>query len=136
MPINPDKFWTDMAAGLRRKLGLAPPATPEEAEAQYEAAEEVPLTENQIDRIVGHACGGEPPRYHQPSPGYEADKADLSHVEDDMLVLNRNAGDEDPEIQARKQELRKKALEKRRARQQKENQDGLAGGGEPPSESG
>ncbi len=32
MAINSDKLWTDMADGLRRKLGLQPPATTEECE--------------------------------------------------------------------------------------------------------
>ena len=134
MPINPDEFWADMAGGLRRKLGLQPPATPEEAEAQFDTAEEMPLGTNEIDRIVAHASAIGPSQLDPPDEPEWLDDVDTSSVDQDMLVLNRNVGEQDPEIEAKLCELRREALEERRARKQKEDEDGLAGGETPPAE--
>lgn len=51
-----DKWWNDNAGRMRRGL------TPDEAQAAYDAAEPVPLSEERIKEIVKYAVsGGETP---------------------------------------------------------------------------
>ena len=59
MPNQDDKFWADIAGKLRRVLRLHE-LTQEEAEQEYEAAEEVPLSDERIDAIDDAAVSGEP----------------------------------------------------------------------------
>lgn len=50
------KYWQQMASELRRALGYAP-LTIEEAEAEMAKAEPVPMTDEEIERIVDYATG-------------------------------------------------------------------------------
>jgi len=50
MAYNMDA-WSRLAMRLRRALRLAPP-TPEEADAEMANANEVPMSEDEIERIV------------------------------------------------------------------------------------
>ena len=56
MSEKADRFWEWMMPRLRRALGLAPP-TIEEAEAEMAKAEAVPMTDEEIERIVDYATG-------------------------------------------------------------------------------
>lgn len=104
------KKWSRVAARLQRALGLAPP-TLEEAEAEMAKAHEVPISDTEINRIVDAATGADTPASVAPEPDYEwtAEFA-TDEVAEDMLVLNREAGEEDPEVTQRMEELRKEAL--------------------------
>lgn len=48
--------WLHLAAKLRRALGLTPP-TPAEADAEMAGAEEAPMSDEAIERIVKRVCG-------------------------------------------------------------------------------
>ncbi len=50
------KKWSQVAAKLRRALGLAPPSL-EEADAEMAAAEEAPMSDEEIQRIADAATG-------------------------------------------------------------------------------
>lgn len=106
------KQWPEIAAKLRRALGLAPP-TPEEADAEMAQAEEAPMTEEEIDRIVNAATSGTGcPIDEELEVDYSwLNSVETETVSEEMLVLNRNAGEEDPEVKKRLEDLRKKALE-------------------------
>ncbi len=92
---------------VAQKRGFAP-LSPEQAQAEYDAAPREPLSPEEIDRIVRHALAGKPPRRLRPtSPSYIEEE---SPVSEDMLVLNRNAGELDPETARKLDELRKSAL--------------------------
>lgn len=109
MSGNP-KNWSQVAAKLRRALGLAPP-TLGEAETEMAQAEEAPMSDVEISRIVNAATGPDAPASFDPEPDYDwAGEFSTQEVEDEMLVLNRDAGEEDPEVDRRIDELRKEAL--------------------------
>lgn len=57
MSREANRFWKRVAPALRRYLKLTPP-TPEEAEAAFQAAEEMPLSERQIESILYYAKTG------------------------------------------------------------------------------
>lgn len=57
MSVEDDKFWDEVAGALRKKRGLAP-LTPEEAQAAYDAAPEVPVSEDRIKEITNYAVLG------------------------------------------------------------------------------
>ena len=109
MNSDADRFWQGVAKRLRRAKGFSVP-TPEEAEAELDAAEEDPLTEEQIDAMVQAANSGEIQSY-TPMPdlswlGAESDE----YADEELLVLNRNRGEDDEEIDALLEEQRREAL--------------------------
>lgn len=53
--------WNRLAARLRRALGYMPP-TLEEADKEMAEAEEVPMSEEEIQTIVDGVIDGTPPR--------------------------------------------------------------------------
>jgi hypothetical protein len=104
-----DKFWTDAAANLRRAKRLHA-LTPEEAQAQLDAAQEVPLSEEEIESVIDAATSGELTTW-TPTPHLDwAEDFDTAAVADDVLQLNRNRGEEDPEVEQLLDELRREAL--------------------------
>jgi hypothetical protein len=103
MSSDDDKFWENVAGKLRKKKGFCPP-TPEEAEAAFNAAPSVPLSEERINSIVDAATGkdeltedewqedeeledakGELQLYRKPGEGDEAAKKAEQELEDEML---------------------------------------------------
>ncbi len=107
MSDNMDKFWDNVSNELRRALHLRP-LNADEAEQACKEASDVPLNRDQIEAIVASATGaGSDP---EPTPG-PVDFGSNSEVEDEMLVLNRNAARKTPEVQRRLDELRRKLLE-------------------------
>lgn len=104
------KKWSWVVARLQRALGFALP-TIGEAEADMAEAEEVPMSDGEIRRIVEAATATDAPTPVDPEPDYEWTSEFTSEgVEEDMLVLNREAGEEDPEVTQRIEQLRKEAL--------------------------
>ena len=55
-----DEFWERVAPGLRQYMGLGP-MTLEEAQAEFDAAEDEPLSDEQIESIVHYAKTGQMP---------------------------------------------------------------------------
>ncbi|WZP01245.1 hypothetical protein EP7_005674 (plasmid) [Isosphaeraceae bacterium EP7] len=109
MISDADRFWKGVAKQLRRAKGFSIP-TPEEAEAELDAAEEEPLTEEEIDAMVRAATSGEMGSY-APAPdiSWLGDSSDETSDEE-LLVLNRNRGEENAEIDTLLGEQRREAL--------------------------
>ena len=109
MSENTNK-WSQVVVKLRRALGLAPPSL-EEADAEMAAAEEAPMSDEKIQRITDTATGKDAIGAFDPEPDYDwTAEIATDEVADQMLVLNREAGEEDPEVDERIEELRKEAL--------------------------
>jgi len=105
------KKRAELAARLRKALGLATPSF-EEADAEMAAAEEVPMSRDEINRIADAATEGPVDETYQPSTDYSwMRELETDSVSDEMVALHRNRGEEDPEVKRRIEELRKKALE-------------------------
>lgn len=108
---NDAKKWSQAAAKLRRALGLAPP-TFEEADAEVAEAQAAPMTNDDIKTIVDAATGEAPVKSPDPQPDYGwTGEFATDDVADEMLVLNREGGEEDPEVDDRVEKHRKEELE-------------------------
>jgi len=128
MTSEADRFWNDIAPKYRALRGLCP-MTPEEADAEYDNAPAIPMTESEIQSIVDAAISGQAlPR--EPEVKHWAPDSDLEAVEDEMLAMYREEGEPDAETDAIEEELRKRILSDEPA----EEQDGLDGGAAPPEQ--
>ena len=58
MISDDDKFWHDVAGKLRKAKGLCPPS-PDEADAAFDEAKEIPLSDDQIKSIVESVTSGD-----------------------------------------------------------------------------
>ncbi len=79
--------WQELEAKLRKALGLAPPSAAE-ADAEMETAEGVPMSREEIERLLERAMRGE-----KPEPSLAADYSWLkwvAEVRSDEFVFNRN----------------------------------------------
>jgi hypothetical protein len=125
----PDQFRDDLER-LRRKKGWCP-LTLEEADAELARAREEPLSDDEIDALIGSVRTGEVKQWSpQPDDGWTGDE-DYDGVEEDVLQLNRNAGEGDDETDRLIDELRRKALD-----DDAEGQDRPDGGAAPPGVGG
>ena len=103
--------WHNVTKKLRRALGLCPP-TPAEADKAMRDAGEVPLGADEIDRIVRAVTSGKvPPAAFHPDPSWIEGVEQGNMAEDSNLVLNRNPGEEDEEVDKQVEKLRQEALE-------------------------
>lgn len=103
--------WNEVAEKLRRALGLCPP-TPDEADRAIREAGEIPMSRDEISSIVQSATSGElPPTIFHPDDSWTAE-IDTGHMaEDSMVVMNRNRGDDDEEVDKQIDQLRREALQ-------------------------
>lgn len=110
--MNDDaKAWTELAAKLRKALGLASP-TVKNADAEMAAAGEIPMSEEEVAQIASAAASSPPDETFEFDTDYSWIKeVETGAVSEEMLVLNRNRGEDDSEVERRIEELRKKALE-------------------------
>ncbi len=92
---------------VARQRGFTPLSL-EQAQAEYDAAEHEQLSKEEIERIVHRVVAGKPRRRFRPLPTSYSEE-DCA-VNDEMLVLNRNAGELDPETARKLEELRNAAL--------------------------
>lgn len=108
MSPHEDDALKKLLRQVARNKGFMP-LTPEQAQAEYDTAAREQISNNEIDLIIRRVVAGQPrDRFRFLPLGHAgADSA----VNDEMLVLNRNAGALDPEIARRLEELRKHALE-------------------------
>ena len=111
MPSDARHEYAKLARRLRRALRMGE-LTPEQAQAEYEAAEPVEIPEAQIDALVNGALEAELPA--EP-PTFEvtdwSPDLDTSDVESDVFQLNRNKGEADPEVDELVERHRREALE-------------------------
>lgn len=130
MTSDADSFWDEIAPKYRKIKGYCP-MTPEEADAAYDAAPEIPMSPEEIERIVDAVVTGEPPDFDPKVPEWSPE-AELADVEEDMLAVFREEGEADPETDAKEEELRKRMLNDETT----DEQDGLDGGAAPPGDGG
>lgn len=119
---NEPNNWSEIVGKLRRAMGLAPP-TPEEADAEMRSAGEIPMSDDEIKAIAKAATEGQRGRPELEST-YEwlCDQHDET-IEDSLLVMNRNKGEDDEEVQKRLDELRRKALDSENDDDEEDEQD-------------
>lgn len=104
-----DRFWKDAATRLRRAKWLHALA-PEEAQAALDAADEVPLSQDEIESVVEAATSGDLATW-TPRPVLNwAEDVDSAAVADEVCQLNRNRGEEDTETEELLDKLRREAL--------------------------
>ena len=109
MTSDADKFWDEVADKLRRAEGFCIP-TPEELKAELDALEAEPLTDDQVDEMVRAATSGELATWTPlPDLGWTGE-GESSDISDEVMQLNRNLGDEDPEIDELLDQQRREAL--------------------------
>jgi hypothetical protein len=123
MPAEHDKFWKEVQGKLRRALDLHP-LCQEESEKEYKKAKAEPLSEQDVDdvlefvRSMGERGGMPAPpedaeaddEDQEGSPPKWVDPVSAEMVDEEMLQLNRNAGDKDDETQDLIEKHRREAL--------------------------
>lgn len=109
---NEAQEWQKLASRLRRAMGLFEP-TPEEAAEAMRTAGEVPMSEDEIDEIVRGVCEQRGPKRRDPTSTRSwPESVDTEKmIEDTMVVMNRNAGEDDEAVDREQQRLREEALE-------------------------
>jgi hypothetical protein len=122
MTEDPDRLWERLAPRYQKYKGLCP-MTPEEAEAAYDAAPSAPLPARTIRDMVERITR-EPEEDLEEEPTAWQDS--VEHGE--LAAMYREKGDEDPDTDEIEAELRKQMLDG-------EDEDGVSGGGPPPSTS-
>ena len=105
--MNADKWWDDAVQKLRRMKGLCP-LTREEADAELKKTKRVPISESEIDSIVSRIVSGQMDEEPVARPWGEQQLDE--ELAGEILQLNRNAGEEDPETAKRLNELREQLL--------------------------
>jgi len=110
MSNNPEKRADEALQKLRKLKGYCP-LTPEEADAEFDAAPAEPISDIEISSIVESIMSGEMTSWEPvPDLGW-IDELDLDEVESDSLVLHRNEGEGDEESNAAEDSLREELLE-------------------------
>lgn len=131
-----DIFWQRFG-GMIRKAKNDCPLTPQQAQKELEAlspSEEISLSADEIEEAIKNVIDGNfEPEEGDSDIGWVDSCAD-SGVEEDVFALNRNKGEDDPEVNARLEELRKKAADEEDDAQQDEA--GMDDPKEPPGKSG
>lgn len=111
MANEADRFWNSIVKGLRRYMRLSPPSD-KEAELELNAADEIPISEEKIESIVQSVTSGNIAAREAEPMGNWSDEADVEDVEKEMeLVLNRNEGEADSDVDELIERLRREALE-------------------------
>lgn len=131
MKSDADKFWDDNVGKIRKAKGLCP-LTPEEADAAFDDAPEVPMSADEIASIVDAVTSGELASWEPlPQDDYETDPS-FGEVNESVLEVFRHEGEADAEAEAVEKELEDEMLNDNEA---EEDEDGLASGAKPPGPS-
>ena len=129
MNTDADKFWDDAVGKIRKAKGLCP-LTPEEADAAFDAAPEVPMSADEIASIVDAVTSGELASWEPlPQDDYGSDPT-FEEVNESVLEVFRHEGETDAEAEAVEKELEDEMLN-----ETEEDEGGLAGGATPPGPS-
>lgn len=129
------KFWHEHAAKLREVARLRP-LTPEEAEEEAKAAPSVPLSNDELQRLLAAAALCEPDTPCETESEDEdagfgwLEDVDTDSVEEAVLQLNRNKGEDDAETAITEEELRRRMLD------DEEDESGMEGDAGPPRPGG
>lgn len=128
MSTNPEKRAEEALQKLRKLKGYCP-LTPEEADAEFDAAPADPISKDEINSIVESIMSSEMASWEPvPDLGW-TEGLDLDEVENDSLVLHRNEGEGDDEANAAEDSLREELLDDG---DDTEDEDGMDGGSAPP----
>ncbi len=137
MDHDANEFWALVSPGLRRHLDLTPP-TYEEAEAEYQSAQAIPLTDEEKKLAFLCATTGRQKkgRAKRVLPNW-LENVDLSRLTEEMVpALARNAGARDDEVEELLRRLREEALEDEDQVTDGENDAGAQDKAEPGEEGG
>jgi len=93
------------------------------------------LSAVEIDAIIDQVTSGELASWSTEPMDMESSDMEYDNIEDDVLQLNRNEGQADPETDGLLDELRRKALEDGQPDGQ-EDSTGMDGDSEPPAKGG
>jgi hypothetical protein len=127
MKSDADRFWDDTVGKIRKAKGLCP-LTPEEADAAFDAAPEVPMSADEIAAIVDAITSGELASWEPlPQDNYETDPT-FEEVNESVLEVFRHEGEADAEAEAVEKELEDEMLNDNAT---EEDQGGLADGTTP-----
>jgi len=108
--MNSDKWLNDALQNLRRAKGLCP-LTREEADAELKKAKRIPMTNEEIHSLASRIASGQVERQEeevveQPWTEFEVDE----ELAGEILQLNRNAGEDDPETTKKLNDIREELL--------------------------
>lgn len=108
--MNSDKWLNDALQNLRRAKGLCP-LTREQADAELKKAKRIPMSNEEIRSLASRIASGrleqeEEETIEKPWGDYEVDE----ELAGEILQLNRNAGEDDPETAQKLEDLREELL--------------------------
>jgi hypothetical protein len=128
------QFWQTFGGTVRKALGNCP-LTPEQAQKELntlKASEILPFTEDEIETSIDKILRGDlEPEVAEPDLSWLGG-IDTAAVGEGVYALNRNRGDEDPEVDDQIDELRKKALDEEQP-DDDEDGPGLEDRAKPPT---
>lgn len=123
MNSDADKLWEDIASKFRKHNGLCS-MTPEEAIAAFHTAPHMPLSAEQIRRIVKNVVTNTPPEMEIHEPEWCEDR-EFADLDAELQHLHHNEGDyTDPEAEEAERKLREQMLN--------DDEDGMEGETTPP----
>lgn len=108
MNSEADRFWDEIVPKYRKLKGLCP-MTPQEADAAFDGAPEIPISDDDVQRIVDGVVHDQPPDWQPDSAEWSPD-GNLESVDEDMLAVFREEGESDPDTDVKEAELRKRIL--------------------------
>ncbi len=105
-----ERFWNEMANEMRRSLHLHS-LSEEEAQAEYDSAEDLPLSEAEIEAAVRLATSHLPVEPSAAERAMSSGKDEkIDHEVGEVIGMYRNEGDIDPEVEERLRGIREEAL--------------------------
>ena len=127
MNSDADRFWGEIAPQYRKLKGLCP-MTYEEADAAFDDAPEISMSDDEVQEIVDAVVRDETADGESGSAEWSPDSS-LRSVEEDLLAVFREEGETDPDTDAKEEELRKRMLS-----DEASGEDGMDGGAAPSGE--
>lgn len=110
MGNTPERFWNRIAPHLRQHLSLHRP-TLDEAQAAFDAAEDEPLSDEELDGIIAFAKEGRSPSVKPKRRKKWLEGLNISLTQNEMIpALNRNAGNIKQPVSDLMNELRQEVL--------------------------
>ena len=133
MPDDTKKFWKTVAPMLRKKMQLEPIGE-DDLKRLIEMANEHHLPKQKVEAFLQAAAENKDFRRESTlETTYDwLDPTSTEAIENEVMALNRNAGDTDAETDDLLNELRKKALNEESDKAEQDDDDRDAGKGTSP----
>ena len=109
MSNTPDEIWKSVAPHLQRRFGLHRPSI-KEAQADFDAAEDEPLSVEQLRSIAAFAKGKAPAPKPERKPSWHQGITSALSGPQLIPAFNRNAGEDDDSVEKLMDQLRREAL--------------------------